>query len=151
MTGLHPEAVAQRQLLIRASRGDVVAQSDLARFWIVQAESVTGKNDDLESEAMSYALMFARLAEANTGGMLEKGLLLTALQLGMDVRGRVGDDWSVSQFAADAIAVVDAAADLPDYDASGVVSDAVAFLVEQSSPAELETARAMKGYYDVAA
>lgn len=150
MTGLHPEAVENRQLMIRAGRGDAAAQSDLARFWMAQAETVRGKSDDLETEAMSYALMFARLAEANTGGMLEKGLLLTVLQLGIDVRGRLGDDWSVSQFTADAILLIDAAADLPGFDTLGDVSDAVAFLVEQSSPAEVEAAQAMKGFYHVA-
>ncbi len=145
---LDGSAILTRQLLMQASRGEVEAQRSLVNLWRALADN-SQDNPDLEAESMSYALMFARMAEANTGSVIDKAILLNTLGWCVSVRERFGDEWSVSAFKSDALAIIDSAANLPGADDDGETSSGLMTLAMDCTAAEVEAAKTYRGVYDV--
>ena len=147
---LDADSLLHRVAMLRAGRGDVEAQRDLVAYWRAAAASAQDI-PDLETEALSYALMFARLAEANSGSLQDKGLLVNTLGALAEQRERLGDSESLSSAVADAIAVLDSASNIPGHDDLGEISGVMLAAVAEATPAEVEHAKAIRGLYDVVA
>lgn len=95
---------------------------------------------------LSSALHWARIAEANTGSLPDKGALLSVLGLAQEAAAANGDHEAFVILMADSVAVMDSAADLgcDGADLDGMLME----LAASCTPEELALAGYMKGTYD---
>lgn len=95
------DGAAYRAAIVDASRGDIVSQRRLALCFL---DLVEARPDNAEPLAI-HALHWARMAEANSGDIADKGLLMMALGVSARLTSWAGEDLAAHWIAAEGLAV----------------------------------------------
>lgn len=96
-----------RQAVTAAARGDAPAQRQLTRCYL---DAALQRPDNAEPLSV-HAVQWARLADANTGTVEDKGLLIMALGLAVQTKERAGEAFAAHWLAAEGLAVANDAVD----------------------------------------